>query len=220
MALNLAGTQHHPGARPPMAAASSLGISSQEWRDGLPVLSGADVTLRELRRSDAVALATLLTTEQVTRFISPPPTTVEGFERFIAWTHAQQAAGEYICFAVVPDGSDTAVGIVQLRRMTTDFSTAEWGFAINERFWGTGLFVQVANAALAFAFEAVGVRRLEARAAVVNGRGNGALKKLGATIESVLSSAFLCDGQLIDQYLWTLRECDWRRATSSYSNYL
>ena len=50
----------------------------------LPVLAAGKVTLRELRLSDAAALLELLTTDEVARFISPPPTTVEAFERFIA----------------------------------------------------------------------------------------------------------------------------------------
>ena len=64
-----------------------------EWRQSLPVLSGGSVTLRELRLSDAATLLAMLSTEEVARFISPPPTTVEGFERFIAWTHEERAAG-------------------------------------------------------------------------------------------------------------------------------
>src|SRR6202022_4157010 len=71
---------------------------STDWRTGLPVLQGRGVTLRELRHSDAASLCALLTTEEVARFISPPPTTVEGFERFIAWTLRQRQAGTYICF--------------------------------------------------------------------------------------------------------------------------
>ena len=59
----------------------------------LPVLQGMGITLRELRVSDAKSLLALLTTEEVTRFISPPPTTVEGFERFISWAVREREAG-------------------------------------------------------------------------------------------------------------------------------
>jgi len=59
-------------------------IISTDWRSGLPVLSGKRATLRELRMSDAASLCAMLTSAEVARFISPPPTTVEGFERFIA----------------------------------------------------------------------------------------------------------------------------------------
>jgi ribosomal-protein-alanine N-acetyltransferase len=145
----------------------------------------------------------MLATEEVSRFISPPPTTVEGFERFIAWTHRERAAGNYICFAVVPEGTDTAVGLFQVRQLEPGFGTGEWGFAIGSPFWGTGIFLEGARLVVDFAFEVIGVHRLEARAAVQNGRGNGALRKLGAVQEGVLWKFFLRNGEYLDQVLWT-----------------
>ena len=71
-------------------------IVSSDWRTGLPVIEGASVILRELRMEDAPSLLSMLTTEEVARFMSPPPTDVQGFERFIAWTHAERAAGRHV----------------------------------------------------------------------------------------------------------------------------
>jgi [ribosomal protein S5]-alanine N-acetyltransferase len=181
-----------------------------DWREGLPVLTGSMVTLRELRPSDAASLCALLTTEEVSRFISPPPTTVEGFERFIAWTLRQRTAGAYACFAVTVDSTDTAVGIFQLRELEPGFGTAEWGFAIGSAYWGTGVFQDGAELMVNFAFETVGVHRLEARAAVKNGRGNGALKKIGAVQEGLLRKSFQKDGEYLDQALWTILNEDWK----------
>src|SRR5258706_14089702 len=115
-------------------------VVSSDWRERLPVLSGNQVVLRELRTSDAASLFTMLTTEEVSRFISPPPSSIEGFERFIDWTLRQRAAGTYACFAVTLKGFDTAIGIFQVRETEPGFGTAEWGFAIGSAFWGTGLF--------------------------------------------------------------------------------
>src|SRR5436305_6617749 len=109
-------------------------VVSTDWREALPVLRGQRVTLRELRTSDAPSLFAMLTTEEVSRFISPPPTTVEGFERFIAWAMRQRAAGTYACFAVTLQGFDTAIGIFQIRETEPGFGTAEWGFAIGPPF--------------------------------------------------------------------------------------
>jgi RimJ/RimL family protein N-acetyltransferase len=147
----------------------------------------------------------------VARFISPPPTTVDGFERFIAWTHRERAAGRYICFAVVPVGYETAVGVFQIRQMEPSFDTAEWGFAIGSPFWGTGLFADAARLTVDFAFDVVKVHRLEARAATANGRGNGALAKVGAVREAVLRRSFLRRGEYLDQVLWSILRDDWRR---------
>jgi RimJ/RimL family protein N-acetyltransferase len=69
-----------------------------------------------------------------------------------------------------------------------------------------------ARLVLDFAFDTVGVHRLEARSAVVNGRGNGALRKLGAVQEGVLRRSFRKDGSQMDQALWSILADDWRQA--------
>ena len=186
-------------------------VTTSDWTSGLPVLTGTGFTLRELRVSDAASLLAMLTTEEVSRFISPPPTTVEGFERFIMWAQRERQAGNYACFAVVPAGMSTAIGIFQVRSLEPGFATAEWGFAMGSQYWGTGLFLDGARLVLDFAFDVIGARRLEARAAVANGRGNGALRKVGAVQECVLRRSFLRNGQHHDQTLWGILAEDWRQ---------
>ena len=195
--------------RPTTMTATSE-ITSSDWKQRLPVLAGTQVVLRELRSSDAAPLFALLTSEEVSRFISPPPSTVEGFERFIAWTLRQRSAGTYACFAVTLKGFDTAIGIFQVRETEPGFGTAEWGFAIGSPFWGTGVFGEGAELVLEFVFETLNVHRLEARAAVKNGRGNGALLKVGAVQEGVLRKSFLRNGEYLDQVLYAIVEDDWR----------
>ncbi len=193
-------------------------VTTTDWQQRLPVLAGRQVALRELRTSDAPSLLAMLTTEEVSRFISPPPTTVEAFERFITWTHRMRTAGTYACFAVTVEGYDTAIGIFQVRQLEPGFGAAEWGFAIGSEFWGTGVFQEGAELVLAFAFETLGIHRLEARCAVLNGRGNGALRKIGAVQEGLLRKSFLKNGEYIDQVLYAILEDDWREINTSTTN--
>ena len=196
-------------------AVHSTTITTTDWRVSLPVLRAGSATLRQLRLSDAPSLLASLSSEEVTRFISPPPTTVAGFERFIEWTAREQAAGRYVCYGIVPEGYEDAIGIIQVRQLDPTFATGEWGFALASSHWGTGLFQASAHAVLHFAFEHVGVHRLEARAAVANGRGNAALRKLGAVTEGVLRRSFLKDGQYLDQVLWGIVAAEWIPARSA-----
>ncbi len=185
-------------------------IVSTDWRDALPVLVGRTVVLREMRKDDAPSLFTLLSAAEVARFISPPPSSVEGFEKFISWAARQRAVGSYVCFAVTLAESDTAIGIFQIRSTEPDFGTAEWGFALGQPFWGSGVFQEGAELVMEFAFDTIGVHRLEARAALRNARGNGALKKIGARQEGILRKSFLRNGEYLDQALWTVLDEDWR----------
>lgn len=164
--------------------------------------------LRELRLSDAALLKATLTDEDVSRFISPPPATIEEFELFITWTLVQRRAGTYACFGVTVGEIENAIGIFQLRQVEPAFATAEWGFAIASPYWGTGVFAEAAELVLDFAFDIVGVHRLEARAVIPNGRGNGALRKVGAVPEGVLRKSFLRNGEYYDQRLWTILDDD------------
>jgi [ribosomal protein S5]-alanine N-acetyltransferase len=189
-------------------------VVANDWRQALPILSTDVVTLRELRLSDAPALLAMLGTEEVSRFVAPPPSTVEGFERFIHWAHKDRAAGRFVCFGIVPAGCDQAVGIIQVRATTASFDTAEWGFAMGSTFWGTGVFLAAAREVLNFTFDVVGAHRLEARAAVANGRGNGALQKIGATREGLLRKSLLRDGAYHDQVVWSICGDEWRQSES------
>jgi ribosomal-protein-alanine N-acetyltransferase len=190
-------------------------VRESNWRHALPTLGGKQVVLREPRLSDAASLFSMLTTEEVARFISPPPMTQEGFERFIAWTLRQRSAGEYACLAVTLRGFDTAIGIFQVRQLSADFKVAEWGFAIGSPFWGTGVFQEAARLVLEFVFDHLGVHRLEARASVENGRGNAALRKMGAVKEGILRGSLIRDGQAHDQVLYAILADDWRTAVQT-----
>jgi len=201
----------------PTTARNQRGVSvplpsrPENWREGLPVKHGALVSVRELQASDADALFAMLGTPEVAKFISPPPTTIEGFERFIAWTHREREEGRYLCYAVVPNGADHAVGIFQVRQLDFSFETGEWGFALGSEYWGSGMFLEAARLVLDLVFDDIGVHRLEARSAVPNGRGNGALEKLGAVKEGVLRKAFLRNGRYLDQHLWSILDTDYQR---------
>ena len=184
---------------------------ASDWRIALPELVGRRVILREPRAGDASALFSLLSTEEVSRFISPPPATVEGFERYVGWTQRQRVAGQYVCFAIVPVGSDAPIGLIHIRALSPAFLTADWGFVIGSEFWGTGVFTESAELVLEFAFDVLGIHRLEARAALCNGRGNGAMKKLGAEREGVLRHSFVRDGEFLDQVLWSILQDEWRK---------
>jgi ribosomal-protein-alanine N-acetyltransferase len=182
------------------------------WRSSLPVLSDGRVTLRPLQPADATALFTMLTTEEVTRFISPPPAELGGFEQFIQWSQRECKAGRFAAFAIVPAGYDVAIGLVQVRQLDQSFTLAEWGIALGSPFWGTGLFEAATRLFFDFVFEGIGVHRLEGRVVVQNGRANGALRKIGGVQEGLLRRSLTCNGRQFDQLLWSILADDWREA--------
>ena len=181
-----------------------------DWRRRLPELSDGIVTLRELRAGDASSLVAHLSDARVLRYIAQCPSTIAGFRRFIRWTHAERRRGTFNCYGIVPPGETCAVGVIQVWPVEPDFSTAEWGFALGESFWGTGLFMRGARLVLDAVFSQLGVYRLEARAVDANGRGNRVLEKLGAARDGVLRGGFRDGLAIRDQVMWSILAPEWQ----------
>jgi RimJ/RimL family protein N-acetyltransferase len=179
-------------------------------------LSDGTVLLRELKRRDAASLLRHVNDPPVLKFIARCPSSVQGVERFIRWTHAERRRGRHACYGIVPRQGADAVGIIQIWSVERHFTTAEWGFAIGEAYWGTGVFSRAAHLFLDALFMErlfglAAVHRLEARSVVHNWRGNRFLHKLGATHEGVLRSGFHEGDQLADQMMWSILAPEWIR---------
>jgi RimJ/RimL family protein N-acetyltransferase len=181
------------------------------WTAQIGLLNGKLVSVREVIDSDAPTLFELLTDPTVAAEMSTPPQSVAAFGGFIRWARDERASGRSVALGIVPRGLGQAIGIIQVRALEPSWSVAEWGFAIGAAFWGTGVFHEAANLVAGFAFDCMGVYRLEARAVVSNARGNGALQKLGARVEGTLARAFRRGARRDPQLMWGLNADDWRQ---------
>ncbi len=177
------------------------------WRDGLPVLVGERVRLREVEFGDIPALMAFLNSPETSRFIMPPPTTVEGFESFIRAMLDNRAAGRIVCFCAVPTGQSEPHGLVSLRAPKVPGAPWNWGFVFGSHVWGTGAFAEAARLALAFGFHEIGLPEIEAWCPLVNGRAHGAMAKLGADPE-LLKNIDAPDGRHGHYVRWTLQRGD------------
>lgn len=168
-----------------------------------------EVTLRRLHEDDAPALVAHLAKSRVQQHIAPPPSSVEGFRQFIRWT--DRVHDRHVCLGIIPSHETRPVGLIQFWPLTGQcFDVSEWGFVMDDTYWGSGLFAASAAQALTFAFTTLGVHRLEARAAANNGRGNGVLEKLGAVREGILRKNFRCGGRFTDHVMWSMLANEWQ----------
>src|SRR5687767_4296909 len=188
-------------------------LDAPDWWVQVPVVCGPSIRIREVEAADAAALVELFGDPRVNRYLYPPPASLTQFEGFIEWARRQREAAKCVCFALVPNGLQQPIGLFQLRALDADFQVAEWGFAMAPSFWGTGLFQEAASLVAEFAF-AIGVKRIEARAVVANGRANRALEKLGAKGEALLRKAFKHNEP---QFLWAVVADEWSAPKSAPS---
>jgi RimJ/RimL family protein N-acetyltransferase len=191
-----------------MAADSPL-ERSIDWRRELPVLTGRTVTLREPAIQDLGALVDLLSIGDATRFGVDESVTEVAVAHFIERVAHERAAGLAFTYAITSGASRTLVGLLQVRQLDPGFEVAEWECTLAPSVRGNGMFIEAARLAGSFTFGAVGARRLEARVLLQNGRGNGALKKLGAVQEGILRRSVRRGSAYLDQALWAILKDDW-----------
>jgi len=161
-------------------------------------------TLRELSVGDAPALLEQLADPIALRHVAPCPATITEIRRFARWARETRGRGRLICFAVIPAGYRRPVGLMQLWPLDQDRTTAEWGVVIGRAFWGSGLFPAAASLLLQFAFDSLGVARLQARTAVGNDRAGAAMQKIGgATVEERLSAGVRTERATPDVHRWS-----------------
>ena len=99
-------------------------------------------------------------------------------------------------FGMVPEGYEHAVGLVQVRAIASEILSGGVGICVRLSVLGHGpVSRQRENDRSISPSRHTAVNRLEARAVVQNGRGNGALRKLGAVQEGVLRGSLLKDGK-------------------------
>lgn len=183
----------------------------RNWCKTPPMLKGPGVGLREVETGDAATLLALLSRDEIAQVIAPPPQSVSELQSRIEAARVERLDGRGICFSVFPERRSEPVGLFRLRELERGFGSAEWEFVLAPEHWGGGLFFAAAPAVVDFAFDVLGVHRLEARAAVHNGRGNGALRKIGAVQEGVLRRSLQQELGWVDQALWTIIAEDWRQ---------
>ena len=108
------------------------------------------------------------------------------------------------------------MGLFQVRQLEPGFGSAEWGLRSARRFGAEEFSSEGAKAVIDFSFGVVGMQRLEARSIASNGRGNAALRKVGALQEGTLRRSFQRNGRYFDQILWSILKDDWRQTKTAW----
>jgi len=183
--------------------------TTQDWRTQLPTLTARQVTLREATVSDLRPLMDLLSLGDASRFGIDEPLSELGVQQLLDRGQRERAAGTGFVYAVTIGATRAVVGLAQVRQLDLGFESAEWECTLAPSWRGTGIFIELARLLGSFTFGTVGAHRLEARVPLQNGRGNGALRKLGAVQEGILRQSVRRGDEYVDQVLWSILKEDW-----------
>jgi len=178
-----------------------------------PVLATERLVLRELRTSDAAAVAAGAGDRRVAQYLIqvPSPYPIALARRWVIHRIEWWDTGRGVTLAVtLPDEPDMLLGTVSLRRYVRD-RRAELGYWLAAPAWGHGFATEAARAAVDFGFRELGLARIYAQVLAGNRASLGVLDKLGMVNEGVKRQHVSKAHRLHDVVIYGLLRDEWSR---------
>jgi RimJ/RimL family protein N-acetyltransferase len=194
--------------RLPVSAASA----DSRMPDRLPTLAGRSVALRWLTPADVPALFALFGDPEVTRYWSSPAMReLADAEALLADIVACFESGTLFQWGIARTSDDHVIGTCTLGRIDRDHRRAELGYALGRPHWGGGLASEAVQLALGYAFDELGLHRIEADIDPRNERSIALVTRLGFRREGYLRERYHVGGEIQDALLFGLLAREWRR---------
>ena len=173
--------------------------------DHLPTLDGERLHVRWLAAADVSALFAVFSDPEVVKFWSRPALRSEAEAvQLLAQIHSRFAEGTLYQWGIALKADDGVIGTCTLADVNPEHLRAEIGFALGRAHWGRGYAAEAIGAVLDFAFDTLGLRRIEADVDPHNDRSARCLEKFGFVREGYARERYLIEGAVFDSVLYGL----------------
>jgi RimJ/RimL family protein N-acetyltransferase len=169
------------------------------------------LTLRFLTEADAPALYEIFSHPEVMRFWSRPPwTELAQAQQMLLDSQEGYRAGSALQLGIVRQADNLLVGTCSLFHFHVESRRAEIGYALGRPFWGFGYMHEALSALVDYAFETLGLNRLEADIDPRNHASARTLERLGFQKEGHLRERWIVSGEISDTWWYGLLRREWR----------
>ena len=148
-----------------------------------PEISTPRLRLRALRSDDSRAVHAYAFDPDVARFMPWRSHSTEGFAQGLVNVMTQPG---FLNWAVTIPPADLAIGMIFLHSYSRQHHKAELAFSLAKSQWGRGLATEAANAVLRFAFDVLGLNRIEALCMPGNAASIRVIERLGMKREGTM----------------------------------
>jgi RimJ/RimL family protein N-acetyltransferase len=184
-----------------------------------PTLRTARLRLRPVAEADADALFAMHSDAHVLRYWDSPPWSERArADRFIAASRrlAEEGTGARLVIDRVSD--DAFLGWCSLSRWNPGYRSAAMGYCLAEAAWGQGYATEAADAILRWAFDTLGLNRVQAETDTRNAASARVLEKLGFRLEGTLREDCVVNGDVSDSHVYGLLRRDRQAAPAGYGS--
>jgi RimJ/RimL family protein N-acetyltransferase len=183
------------------------------------ILEDERVLLRPLTKNDIELLLPFAIDEPDTwKYSAVNPAGVEGMTKYVNDALAARTEGREYAFIVFDKKTGGCAGCTRFYDIQSQYQTLQLGYTwYGEKFRGTGLNKHCKFLLLQFAFETLGIERVEFRADANNVRSIAAMKSLGCKVDGILRSHMpLENGLRRDSIVLSILKPEWQNGGMEY----
>jgi ribosomal-protein-alanine N-acetyltransferase len=131
--------------------------------DKFPQLESESFILREVKDNDYLSLYEIYSNEDAVRYQQVGPMkTIEQAQKAVQVFLQGFKDRKFIRWCIAAKENDIVVGLITLHSFNLCNNQAEIGFMLNKKYWRQNIMDEVANEVIRFAFEGIGLNRIEA----------------------------------------------------------
>jgi len=175
------------------------------------ILENEVVQLRPLQKKDTDTLVQYALTEPTLwQYSLMPANGRENMEKYIAAALADKVSGKSYPFIVFDKRTQQYAGSTRFYDFSVTHHTTQLGYTwYGKDYWGTGLNKNCKYLMLQFAFDRLGLHRVEFRADNNNKRSIAAMKSIGCTVEGILRSNCASTNGRRDSIVLSILKDEW-----------
>jgi len=173
-----------------------------------PTLQGEMIVLRPIRADDADAMWDMLDDPEGNRLTG----TTRGFTRdeVDAWCESREAAHGRYDFAVTANGDDEYRGEIVLNDLDEDVRSAGLRLSMRPAYRGRGYGTEAIELVLGFAFDGLGLHRVELDVLSINTRAMSLYENIGFRVEGRRRDAYRDGAGWCDALVMSMLEDEYR----------
>ena len=164
----------------------------------IPTIETERLVLRKLKVSDYADMYEYSKMKEVTKYLLWKEHPDIRYTRdYIAFIQSQYRAGNFYDWALIDRQSNKMIGTCGFARLDFENNSAEIGYVINPKFWGSGYATEAVKRVIEFGFENMNLHRIEARYIIGNEVSRRVMEKCGMTFEGIHNSSLYVKGEYV-----------------------
>jgi ribosomal-protein-alanine N-acetyltransferase len=179
-----------------------------------PTLTTERLVLRPLTQSDAADVFRLVNDPEIARntLLIPHPYPEGLAEEWIASHEERFEKNQEVVFAITSRETGSLLGVIGI--IPEPHDQASLGYWIAKELWNRGYATEAAAAAIAYAFETLGVNRVEAIHYTRNPSSGRVMQKCGMHLEGTLRQARKKGDEYVDVRVYSILRSEWQASNS------